>query len=166
MIDQIISPKHRHHDPLNYKESCYRLIWILNKEHYPKYESVDDIIGWLGSPIGQNFLKQSNELIDEYPFKDICCGIKICGETQDYMGLFCHHCWFLAKSSKKGYQDDYIFVSNKKVHCKKSDTLICFCDNGIPRISDFKYPSGAQLVWNVMRFVKCGYQNLLELNYD
>lgn len=82
-----MTPKiqHRINDPMNYREACYYIaahyIGLIQSEYLEDMNSMESLT-WLGSNCGQYFMREANELIEEYPFKEDCNFAIVCGEIR------------------------------------------------------------------------------------
>lgn len=93
----ILKNRARLFDPINYKECCYYIalekMGRSTKDHI-EYMSFEKILQWLGTNCGQYFLNAANELIDDYPYKELSSLAIICGEVVNQEIVDKHKEWF------------------------------------------------------------------------
>ncbi len=88
---------HRIYDPVNYKETCY---WIayenlsLIQKQFLENGNTQNAISWLGSEVGQKFLKEVKKLEQSYPYKETCSCAVVMGKVQDQSIVDGHIKWF------------------------------------------------------------------------
>jgi hypothetical protein len=96
-------------DPINYKEACYRLVW---EKRYKNFNIDDErIICWLGSNIGQCFLKDVQYLIDQYPYKEKSSFVYMNGCLVDELQFLLHCMWFIEQRGKMDFSDAKCWIT-------------------------------------------------------
>lgn len=87
-------------DPINYKEACYYIAQEKmgrGQKNYLRDMDFHDLLIWLGSNCGQWFLREADELIEEYPYKDDCAAAIVCGKVVNADVVKLHEKWIKNK---------------------------------------------------------------------
>ena len=87
-------------DPINYKECCYYVaqekMGYRTKEYIERMD-FSDLLTWLGSNCGQYFIRDAEELIEEYPYKEEGSCAIVCGNIVNQDIVDGHKNWFEEK---------------------------------------------------------------------